>query len=512
MPLEYAGYVPTGQQIDWSSLSGKVADAITKIGTDRAAKKAELDKAAEDLKSTISNTDLSGSQNLNGIILDGATAGRDKIAEWTKLLKSGQMKPDQYKKLVSSLQDNWSTLSNSIKTFDERYGDIMKRQQRGEDGKIAGSSWEFRRAEDAGILADLTNRTLQVSNDGSLLWTKVDPITGQVVAIDDVRAMNKPENIVDNRLDLNQEVEDLTANFEPWTIWKQTGKGGEMNIEDVRENNAYKIMKSNVVDTIANPNNPRAIVGILADNGGVSSVMFYKSDKEKDDKKKAEQERINRIYDRAASEAKDPKAKAQIEEIRKQELNNIDIRLIKEQMGTDGIIVPVLTDEQIERARKRVDEQIEISLARKVTGTPQAYYKPESGGGADTGSTKKQKPITKWEELVDGWERADTDKLTSLLMNKKYKVEAGPKGYRVIEGSGEPVTKRVNGKTVTVPGSEKVIHDWTTSLQSLDAYFYGPSSSSIAEAKRQRDIYRSNKPQGGGAVSNKEDLRQKYRY
>jgi hypothetical protein len=224
--------------------------------------------------------------------------------------------------------------------------------------------------------------------------------------------------------------------------------------------------------------------------------MFYKSDKEKDDKKKAEQERINRIYDRAASEAKDPKAKSQIEESRKQELNSIDIRLIKEQMGPDGIIVPVLTDEQIERARKRVDEQIEISLARKVTGTPQAYYKPESGD-----DKSKEKPITKWEELVDGWERADTDKLTSLLMNKKYKVEAGPKGYRVVEGSGEPITKRVNGKTVTIPGSEKVIHDWTTSLQSLDPYFYGSSSYSIAEAKRQRDIYRSNKSKGVETVT-----------
>ena len=41
MPLEYAGYLPT-QQIDWGSLSGKVADTITKIGEDRAARKAEL--------------------------------------------------------------------------------------------------------------------------------------------------------------------------------------------------------------------------------------------------------------------------------------------------------------------------------------------------------------------------------------------------------------------------------------------------------------------------------------
>ena len=162
MPLEYAGYIPTGQQIDWGALSGKVSDAITKIGTDRAVKKAELDKAAEDLKSTISNTDLSGSQNLKGIILDGAMAGRDKIAEWTRQLKSGQMKPDQYKKLVSTLQDNWGTLSNSIKTFDERYADIMKRQQKGEDGKIPGSSLEIDNASDAGILADLVNRSASI--------------------------------------------------------------------------------------------------------------------------------------------------------------------------------------------------------------------------------------------------------------------------------------------------------------------------------------------------------------
>jgi hypothetical protein len=492
MPLEYAGYVPTGQQIDWSSLSGKVADAITKIGTDRAAKKAELDKAAEDLKSKISNTDLSGSQNLNGIILDGATAGRDKIAEWTKLLKSGQMKPDQYKKLVSSLQDNWSTLSNSIKTFDERYGDIMKRQQRGEDGKIAGSSWEFRRAEDAGILADLTNRTLQVSNDGSLLWTKVDPITGQVVAIDDVRAMNKPENIVDNRLDLNQEVEDLTANFEPWTIWKQLGKQGEMNIEDVRENNAYKIMKSNVVDTIANPNNPRAIVGILADNGGVSSVMFYKSDKEKDDKKKAEQERINRIYDRAASEAKDPKAKSQIEESRKQELNSIDIRLIKEQMGPDGIIVPVLTDEQIERARKRVDEQIEISLARKVTGTPQAYYKPESGGGAG-----------KTEEKTDNTLYTKASQAFNLPFNKKA---GSPERESARVESGRILTNLSGGKYTFAWGTGPdagflVITDpaygtevgRAKSLDEIAPYLFGTSEAQgsdkgMAEFKRQKSM------------------------
>jgi hypothetical protein len=478
MPLEYAGYLPT-QQIDWGSLSGKVADTITKIGEDRAARKAELDKAAEDVNSLVSNTDLSGSQTLNGAILDGAMTARNQIARWTKELKMGQMKPDEYKKRMSSLSSNWSTLTNSVKTFDEKFSDIMKRQQPDENGKVPASSFELALASEYGKLADLTNRSLQISDDGSLLWTKVDPATGQVVSMDDVRAMNKPENIIDNRLDVPQQVESLTKGFDPWMIWQATGKGGEINIEDIRNNPDFKFMKANVMNTVAN--NPRAIVSILSDNG-VVAPMFYKNDDERKQKREAEVKRLEQINKDAGITGG----------LTADQLKKIDLSLIKYEMGPDGVINPVPNEEQTNAAKNRVGQEIEIQMGRKVTGTPQAYYKPESGGG--TGKT---------EEKTDNTLYTKASQAFNLPFNKKA---GSPERESARIESGRILTNLSGGKYTFAWGTGPdagflVITDpaygtevgRAKSLDEIAPYLFGTSEAQgsdkgMAEYKRQKSM------------------------
>jgi len=468
MPLEYAGYLPT-QQINWGSLSGKVADTITKIGEDRAARKAELDKAAEDVNSLVSNTDLSGSQTLNGAILDGAMTARNQIARWTKELKMGQMKPDEYKKRMSSLSSNWSTLTNSVKTFDEKFSDIMKRQQPDENGKVPASSFELALASEYGKLADLTNRSLQISDDGSLLWTKIDPKTGQVVSMDDVRAMNKPENIIDNRLDVPQQVESLTKGFDPWTIWQATGKGGEINIEDIRNNPDFKFMKANVMNTVAN--NPRAIVSILSDNG-VVAPMFYKNDDERKQKREAEVKRLEQINKDAGITGG----------LTADQLKKIDLSLIKYEMGPDGVINPVPNEEQTNAAKNRVGQEIEIQMGRKVTGTPQAYYKPESGGGTSGGGGSKPQDTSAYENWIKLWEDAPESELTARLLPSYQKqglqVRRTKNGTSIVKVTTNPRT-RVKTEEEVVPA--------TTKGESVQAYFLSPQESD--KITTQRPLY-----------------------
>lgn len=375
--MEYAGYVSPEKQVDWQALSSQMAEKIYGIGTRRTEEKAALDQSAKDLEKIVNDpSNLGQNQTLNTLILDGADNARTNIYSWNKDLKAGKITPKEYKERLANLNDYWSTLANSAKTFDERYQQVLERQQPDENGIVPASGFELELANRFGQLADMQNSKLQVSGDGRVFMTKVDPSTGGIVGdVIDVRTINAPENIVANRVVVPTAVENLTSGWDPWTTFKDLGRGGELNIEDVRQNPEFATMKAKVAESVASDANPRAQVSVLVDNG-VIDATYYMNDAEYKQQKQS-------LIDEALQVKKTAGLKP---ELSIDEMKQIELSLVKVQKDQSGIINPVLTDEQKKLAKDRVMQEVEIQMEKKITGSPKQQWSSSTGGGNGGGS------------------------------------------------------------------------------------------------------------------------------
>lgn len=374
---EYAGYVSPDKFLDWEALSSKTAEKIYGIGTKRTAEKEALDQQAKDIESIVNDpSNLGQSQTLNSIILDGADNARNNIYAWNKDLKAGKISPKEYKERLGTLNEYWGTLANSAKTFDQRYQEVMNRQQPDENGNIPASAYEMELANRFGQMADLGNSKLQVASNGRVFMTKVDPKTGAIMGdVTDVRTINAPENIVANRVVVPTVVSNLTKDWDPVTTFKDLGRGGELNIEDIRQNPEFATMKAKVAESVASDNNPRAQISVLVDNG-VMNADYYMNDAE-----------YNQKREEAIDYAKQVKRTAGLpDSLTDKEIKDIEFNLVRVQKDPAGIINPILTDEQKKAAKDRVMQEVEMQMEKKITGSPkQQWSSGSSGGGSGSG-------------------------------------------------------------------------------------------------------------------------------
>jgi len=450
MAVEYAGFIPT-EKINWAELTGDLAGKIYQIGEERQKKREELDKIATDNQTLLNSWQLGKNQTLNQFVLRGADQGRVLIKQWNDQLKAGIISPTDYKNKMNNIKEYWGILAQSAKTYDDRYLEIVKRQQPDENGVIQASAYEIELYNRFGQMSDLSKNATQFDNDGRIYMAKTDPNTGKIQGdIFDVRTMSLPDNIVANRVDVDKSVNGIVKNWETKTIFKDLGKGGELNIESAKEKDSYKIMVENVVNSIAPDSNPRAQISVLVDNG-VINADYYTTKQEYDTKKQQEVENLRKM--KVDAGAKDT-------EVTKEELAEIELSLVKVVQEPGGLFMPVLTDEQKKKAKERVRSSVDIQVTEKVTGSPQQKWTPSGGGDGD--NTKKV-DYGQYKRMYDAWQNNQFDKLSSFLNNKSHKV-------------GVPTDDKGNkiyGKGVVVKDQYgSVIFGPTKSLEDLIPYFY----------------------------------------
>lgn len=500
--MEYAGYVSPEKAVDWQALSSQMAEKIYGIGTRRTAEKEALDQSARDLEKIVNDPSIMGkSQTFNTMILDGADNARKNIYSWNKDLKAGKITPKEYKEKLTSLQDNWGILASSAKTFDERYQEAMKRQEEG-----VASNLELEFLDQYGQMANITDKKIQVSQDGRVYMAKVDPNTGQVIGnVEDTRALNLPENIQVNKVDVAGTTESLTEGWDPWTIWKDMGRGGEMTVTDIRENNeVFGPMKAKVAESIAPNSNPRAQVSVLVDNGVLTDAAYYYDD---NDYKAKRQELIDDAIQikKTAGQANPTLTD---EEIRKLETN-----LIKLQKEPNGVINPVLTPEQQKLAKDRVMQEVEIRMERKVTGSPKQQWSTSTGGNGGGDGTKDEEMKRGYVAAakafgIDPFKTKETGSVvysgTSDFggLSKSYQYRRTGKGIEIYNAgdldpnTNQPVKKGDKGVPATPIRIAKTPADLAQYV------FNGEPANAGADFEKARNLfYGGNAPKSGGGNS-----------
>jgi hypothetical protein len=467
MAIEYAGFVPT-QAINWAELSEDLAGKVYQVGEERQKKRDALDKIATDNQKLLAEFEPGKNQSLRELTLRGADQGRVLIKQWNDQLKAGIISPTDYKNKMNNLMESWGVFAKSAKSYDERYLEVMSRQQPGEDGKVAASAYEVDvLTREFGDMSDLSNKTTHFDNDGRVYMATTDKNTGQIIGdVYDVRTMSYPNNIFANRVYVDDQVNDVVKNWDTKTLFEKAAKGGELTIESAKNQDSYKIMAERLANTIAPDNNPRAQVSILIDNGVIQNPIYYKND---DEYEAVKRQAINKLVQE--------KKNAGIEktEPTKEELATIELSIIKNQQGADGIINPVLTKKQRDEARERVKQSVDIQLAEKIQKDM-----PNIVRGDGNTNTPKKVDTTLYTTLASAWDSGTISVLNDQLRNPNYKIKT------IFDKSGKSLGRAV----VEVKGKKEIqITKPTQNLFDLRTYFFGTGPNAEEEATRQRKAW-----------------------
>lgn len=452
---EYIGYRAADTQIDWAKLTGGLVSTIKGIETEREAEKAALDKLQRDNSNILSNTELGQSQTLNQLILSGSNDGRQSMMEWNRQLKSRQITPLEYKNRINNLMDSWSTFANTAKAFDKQMQEAMKRQQRDpETGKIVGSKLDEELNFKMAQYGDLRNKKVQVDpNNGNFVIGQLDN-NGlfDPSSIIDLRALSKPGNIIDNRVDLTSIVDENTKGWESWTI-----ELGAKTVTDALQNPAVQRARLDLANGILS--NPRSITSVLTDNTDGEYDFYYSGE----DLKTKLQDRVAKENELNKQLGKPALSGDALNKFIESQQNKFILLAQDDQ----GVYQPNLTNKQVEDAKQTVLDAIDSRLERKVE-VDEPYRDGGGGGGGYRNDGGKEEPTISdvSSRVYDAWANASTlgdeqsQRILSEASGGRYKFKWDQGGLNIYTKDEKGEDKKINQTPI------KKIDD-------LFYYFYG---------------------------------------
>ena len=352
MAETYSGFVAP-ERVDWEALSTKLANKVTGVGEAVQKERVDLDKIASDNIAKMDEIEQSKNQTFGKMVLDFQGDGRNMVNAWNKLLKDGQLSPAEYRKKINNLNEYTGILAGSAKNFDARIQEVMKRQ---EDG--IATAFELELLNEFGSMSEMKDAKFNISQDGSIMYSKIDPKTGAIVGqLKDVRALNLPQNIADTKVVLTDSVKELTKNWNMYETFKDLGQGRTLTMDSVIKQPRYDEMKATVVKSITT--NPRRALSVLADNGDMIPVFYYNEDERKQKVAEAEADirEINRISGKTdTAPTKEQKAA-------------IEFNMVKKVKSDDGTINPELTKAQRDKAEQMASAEIDGQMEMNMSGT-----------------------------------------------------------------------------------------------------------------------------------------------
>lgn len=339
----YGTFVPV-EAVDWGKAIGGLYNTIDKIGLDREKQRQDLDKIMTDSISAINNSELLKTQSLQDYVLAGAENGRNVINDANNRLKSGMIKPAEYRAIINNVNSYWSNMSNSMKNFDSVNQELLTRQQPGEDGSApAGSEFEEFLLQKHASLSDLRNSNYMFSPDsGEGYMVKIDPVTGQTKKVMNSLSIADKSNIMDQRYDFEKEIVTSTRGMKN----AYTMEDGTVTIKDPMKNPAVANSVAALITGMTN--NPRITAQALARYGG---YQFYEDD---EDMNQIIQEAINDEVQSRRILEKPNLTQSEIENIKE----NVSSRLIKVSIDLNNRYQPQISPEQQKDAEAILEDLI----------------------------------------------------------------------------------------------------------------------------------------------------------
>jgi hypothetical protein len=346
---------------------------------------------------------------------------------------------------------NWSAVGTTAKTFNATIQEALKRQEPDENGNVVASGEELYKIGKLAEFGDLKNKKVFIDpQTGNLMTGVLDPATGKVdpnTLVTGV-AMNNIENVQTNKVNLNQLVANNVKNWGEFLddegLTSISGKGLNPKLAKAKASFIGVIM-----------NNPSSIASVLDDNTSYN-IGYYSGNSERNGL-------INNMLKLENETRRDMGQDPMTDEESQKYVDENSWTMIQMARDGNGIMRPVLTQEQTEKAREVIMDQIDIQLGQKITKDPPTK---------DSGSTG--------------------NKLTDAQINAKTK---GAEIKKIMSSSGDKAQELQNAsggkyKFVWIPGKKS----WNVILISSGSLaFEGLKTSAdmyqVFSSKEQQQYY-----------------------
>lgn len=345
--MEYAGYVSRGS-IDWSGIAKGLQENVNKGLEARQKKIDEDNKLFEDTRKKLGEYENTQSPSYNTRAYQLTDQSRGYLLDLKKKLESGEITRSEYKMSTNNLYEQYDSFINTSKQFDQYISEVNKKIQSGEAGA------EFVAKANANMafmgLAD-GSAELQVGPDGGIYVSKSgneNPIS--------IKQWTNIQNLADGKIDVNEQVSKFADNLANFITSNTTATGASMTIEDARQMPEWGAISKNAIATIANRNNPSAIVSILTDNSDLGYQIFMSNN----DIQKAIDNEVQK------QEIENGEGVALTEEQKQKIKSDIESKAIMYVPSGDQSLMPVLTDGMIADAEKVVGQYLESQVGKKV--------------------------------------------------------------------------------------------------------------------------------------------------
>lgn len=370
---EYYGYIPSAERLDLGKLATDLSKTISGIGERRELEKEQLDQIQADNAKIIRDTELGKSQTFQTMTLNAAQNGVQKLSEWNKLLKAGQLSPKEYKQRMNTMMENWGTFANTVKTYDSRMEEIQKQQQDGKASGIGVSANEY-----FAQMSSLKDKQIFIDDSGNMSMGKVDPNTGQLdpESVESFRSMALPNNMVFDKVPLDETVNDTVKLWKPYIEEK-----GLTTIESVKQNPDMARKMADLVGGLTS--NPRLTASILVDNTGEGYDVYFG------------REDFNNKMGQMIQTENEARRIAGLGPMNQEEQNEFaqeaSGKLIEMRKDATDTYQPVITDDQLARAKEAIEVSASLQLGMRSTQDEISTSSRGGGGGGGGNTTNNTK-------------------------------------------------------------------------------------------------------------------------
>jgi hypothetical protein len=230
---------------------------------------------------------------------------------------------------------------------------------------------------------------------------RLDPATGQVIpdSIESSKSIADASNAVFDKVNLIQEIEDISTTF--GSVIKENGI---LTTKDARQNPAFQ---SKLVDIQnAMTTNNRLTASILADNVGGGYTTYF-TDGERTSKLGAMLQKENEVRSRLG-----------LDNLSGDDLDNylkeMESKLIPMKKDGSGVYQPMLTDAQVTRAKKAIEDTLLAQLDFSQTQDEITVGSPKTGSASED-----LKFISLAKSAKNNWKSAEA--LSAMSKNYDFK-------------------------------------------------------------------------------------------
>ena len=335
--MTYYGYKPREidkTEIDWSTLTKTLSDSLMAEKDRRESAKMDLEtKHAEQLQK-LNEYEQGSDPSANEFAMRQAQSARQFLLQNHKLMKSGFKSVDDSKLVKQNVSDSWSTLNNSLKTYNDNLLRLNELDGKGNEAIMSAMA----------NYMDLKNKEIYYDpNTGSGYYANVNS-DGEidVNTLTPIKAMNNVQAQEFEYFDVDTESTNVARKAAEW----KTFITSTQTLTDARLNPNYKQWMENQVKKALNNDQRKA--SVLMDYLGLEYDLEGKPNKR------------TVTYQRVKEYKSDG---SMVMEDVTEDIGDVEMRLNKE----SGSLEPRLSKEQQDLAESAYRNSIEIQIAREAT-------------------------------------------------------------------------------------------------------------------------------------------------